>query len=520
MKMNAPTSVLFLWHMHQPLYKKPKDKLYLLPWVRLHGVKDYFGFVYHLSKFSKIKANFNFSPVLLDQIIDYVSNGATDVYLELTKKNPSYLSFKERSFIIKRFFSVNKSTLIETYPRYFQLYEASLSKKPKYFTDQEIRDIQVYFNLTWFHPLTVREDNNLTEIFRKAKEFDEDDKVYIINKQYQVLSQIIPLYKRLLDEGKIEISLSPYYHPILPLLCDTEVLKKHNQTPPGARFSYPQEAFWQISQAKKKGESLFNTQIEGSWPSEGAVSESVVSLYKEVGFSWIATDEEILFRTLREKEPFTIPRHIIYQPYFFRDMLIFFRDKGLSDLISFVYHSWEDQKCASLDLLAHLRNIHDFVSSIYKKRMVLIVMDGENAWEYYKMNAWDFLESLYQGLEESPQLKSETISSFIKDAGSFKMIKKELWPGSWINADFSVWAGSQENNHNWEILSKVKKCIDREKARLSPREVEKLYYYLRIIEGSDWNWWNTYKDSTGDFKKIFSSYVKEISRLLNINILY
>ncbi|HEC68822.1 MAG TPA: hypothetical protein ENI31_00830 [Candidatus Omnitrophica bacterium] len=514
--MEQSTSVLFLWHMHQPLYKRPKDKLYLLPWVRLHGVKDYFGFAYHLSKYPRIKANFNFSGVLLDQLLDYVQNKASDIYLELTKKDPVYLSLTERNFILKRFFSVNKPTLIDPYPRYSELFEVSQSKKPKEFTSQEIRDIQVYFNLVWFHPFTVKEDKNLEEIFKKGREFSEEDKLYIVNKQYEILSKIIPLYKRLLKEGQIEISVSPYYHPILPLLSDTNILKKHKQSLPSPKFSYPEEAFWQIEEAKKRIEFLFDFKVRGSWPSEGAVSEKVLSLYKKANFSWIATDEEILFRTLNKDDPYKLWRQIIYRPYLFKNLLVFFRDKNLSNLISFVYHSWLDQNSAVKDLIGRLVNIHNSV--LYKKKMVLIAMDGENAWEYYPGNGFEFLDRLYQELTAHTLLNSETISSFIKNTTSFPRIEKRLWPGSWINADFSVWAGSRQNNYNWQILARLKKYIDKKKDILPSQKVEALYSYLRIIEGSDWNWWNTYEDKSGDFKKIFSSYVKEMCRILKIKL--
>ena len=513
----TPTQVLFLWHMHQPYYKRANDSLYYLPWTRLHGIKDYFGFVYFLSKFEKIKATFNFSPTGLEQIVDYSTRKASDRFLELTKKNPKDLTSNEKTFILKRFFSVNKERFINPYPRYLELFEKARKQKIKYFTDQEIRDIQLYFNLVWFHFTTIEEDKNLQELIKKSHGFSESDKKYVIDKQYDVLSMIIPLYKDLVASKRIEICISPYYHPILPLLCDTNIVHVHNQTAPRIRFHHPEEAFWHLKEGKDRTQQILNTKITGSWPSEGSVSPQVLKLYEELEFKWIATDEEILFNTLRlTRKNLTknIPRDIIYQPYYFDDLIVFFRDKNLSNAISFTYHYWQDLNAAAQDLINHFHNIHKHTRSIYKKRMVLIAMDGENAWEYYHNNAKDFFTSLYSSLEKHSHLKTQTISSFIRNS-DFKTIEEPIWPGSWINANFGVWSGSRENNRNWEILARIKNALDKKRNMLAPRKLEQAISYLRIIEGSDWNWWNTFDDISGDFGKLFLSYVKALSRILN-----
>lgn len=522
---HAPTSVLFLWHMHQPFYRRFSEKNYHLAWVRFHSVKDYYPFVYFLSKFSRIKANFNFSPVLLDQILDYVENRATDKVLELSLKKASDLTSSEIKFLLARFFSVNKENLLNLYPRYLQLFQKSLSVHDvRKYNFQELTDLQVYFNLVWFHSLIVEEDKNLQEIFKKAKNYNEDDKRYIINKHYQIMAKIIPLYKQLAEESRIEIVTSPYYHPILPLLCDTGIIKKYGYLkPPACRFSHSEEALWQIEEAKKRMEALFGREISGSWPSEGGVSEEVLGLYKKAGFKWLATDEDILFKSLaREKLPYELiknQRYIIYQPYIFKDLLLFFRDRNLSDALSFVYHSWPEEKLAAEDFLQHLNRIHNYIRNIYPKRCVVIVMDGENAWEYYKDNARSFFEHLYLSLEKSQILKTDLFTSFSQDY-NFKKINRELWPGSWINADFGVWIGSSENNTYWSILAKIMNEIKKHKHKFSPLILKKVLSCLRIIEGSDFNWWNTFEDKNRDFRKIFSSYVKAISKLLKKDFLY
>ncbi len=516
--MAEKTRIIFLWHMHQPYYRKAKAGNYFLPWVRLHAVKDYYGFARLFSNFS-LKANFNFSGVLLSQIYDYAVNNAGDDYLELSKIPARDLSGRQKKFIIERFFTVNPRQMIEPYRRYRQLYSKYLNRDFKSFSPQDIFDLQVYFNLVWFHGLTIKQDKNLRAIIKKGRDFNSSDKEYIFAKQYEVIKKIIPLYSSLARAGRIEISITPYYHPILPLVCDTDIVKEFSYLKvPAARFSYPQEAVWHIEQAVEEAEKVFGVKPQGSWPSEGSVSEEVIRIYSRQGFNWVMTDEDILFKSLAS---FNVPldlmqrqRHIIYQPYKFSGVNILFRDRNLSDAIGFNYHHWPDQKNAALDLISHFKRINDYAGKIYKNRAVVIAMDGENAWEYYPDNGREFLETLYSGIEKQPFIKSSTAAEFINSC-SVKNLQR-LAPGSWINGDFGVWAGSGLNNRNWELLAKIKKALDRKK--LPDKQQEKARHFLRIIEGSDWNWWNTFEDKNKDFFNIFASYVRELSRILGLKI--
>jgi len=503
--------------MHQPYYKKAGEKDYFLPWVRLHAVKDYYPFAYIVSEFNSLKANFNFSGILVKQLADYAFNNATDYFLELSKKDPRYLSPKEKRFIIDRFFSVNLQTMIYPYPRYNELYVKYLAKNYKLFTDKDIFDLQVYFNLVWFHSISFTRDKNLFQILKKGRDFSEDDKKYIFIKQYEIIQGIFPLYQQLIAEKKIELSVTPFYHPILPLLCDTDIVKNFSYLKtPVARFSYPQDAFWHIEKAKQEAEDKFNCPIFGSWPSEGSVSETIVDLYKENNFNWIMTDEDILFKSLQNSkvsiEALKKQRHIVYQAYNYEGLNIMFRDKNLSDAIGFNYHHWPNLKMAAVDLINHFRNINNFVSKIYKEHAVVIAMDGENAWEYYPDNGRLFIDTLYKEIENAKFIKSSTVSSFIENS-TVKRIPR-ISPGSWINGDFGVWVGSDKNNHNWQLLWRIRKELNRKD--LSPNKYQKALEYLRVIEGSDWNWWNTFEDIQGDFSKIFLSYVKQIYKILGI----
>jgi alpha-amylase/alpha-mannosidase (GH57 family) len=510
----STTKVIFLWHMHQPCYKHPTQNYYILPWVRLHGVKDYYGMAKTVEKCDKAKAAFNFSGVLIDQILDYAQNGARDYYLNLTLKNPAYLKKEEKKFIIDRFFSVNFERFVRKNFRYQQLHNKKLSPKQK-FTDQDIADLQVLFNLCWFHPYTVKADRNLRGIIKKGRDYNKDDKEYVIKKQYGIIAKIIPLYKKLIADKKIEVTLTPYHHPIMPLIYDTDILKEFSYLKkPAARFSAPADCIWHLRKAKDSFQKAFGLNVEGSWPSEGSVSENVVSIYGNEGFKWIATDEAILFKSLTTDyvsyDMIKNQRQLIYRPYKFKGVNMFFRDRNLSDAMSFIYQGWEDPVFAAKDLIEHFKRTHNHIKKISKERVITIIMDGENAWEYYKNNGTDFLEAIYSGIEESHELSTTTPSEFIKSNRSRDL--ERLSPGSWINGDFAVWIGAVKNNSYWRMLRRVKDLVD--KSKLEPNVLEEVKKYLYLLEGSDWYWWNTFEDTSGEFKNIFFQYMEKIYTLL------
>ncbi len=499
--------------MHQPYYKVPSSEYYLLPWVRLHGIKDYYGMAKVVERFERVKVTFNFSGVLLEALLDYVENKATDYYAYLSLKEPQYLSQEEKKFIIERFFSVNLERFVRPNKRFLQLYNKRLSFK-KRFSAQDIQDLVALFNLAWFHPYSFKEDKNLVQILQKGRDYSRQDIEYLLNKQQKILEEIFPLYQRLLKEKRIELSLSPYYHPILPLVYDTDVLRElPHIKKPILRFSAPQDCLWHLRRAKEIFKKIFNYTPEGSWPSEGALSEEVLYLYRKEGFRWVATDEGILFKSLTSEylsyEMIKNQRHILHRPYQFHNLNIFFRDRNLSDIISFVYQGWEDQRFAALDLLEHFRRTHLYVKDIFKERAITIIMDGENAWEYYKNNGVDFLETVYTHLAKSNFLGCTTPGEFLRCSPAKKL--ERLAPGSWINNDFGVWVGNKKNNQYWHILRRIKDALKKVKSQGLRKKIQD---YLYVLEGSDWFWWNTFEDLSGEFKRIFFSYLQAVFKLL------
>jgi alpha-amylase/alpha-mannosidase (GH57 family) len=500
--------------MHQPYYRLPNKNYYQLPWVRLHAVKDYYGMARTVEKFDRIKVTFNFSGVLLEQLYDYVNNKASDYYVNLTLKDPAELSKEEKDFIIDRFFSLNLERRIRTHRRFLQLYNKKLSPKRR-FNHQDICDLQALFNLFWLHPYTLREDKNLKQLLLKGRNYNAQDKQYIIDKQYEVISKIPSLYKRLLAQKKIELTLTPFHHPIMPLLYDSDVIKEFAYLKrPTLRFSFPDDCLWHLNKSKEIFKQFFDYIPGGSWPSEGSVSEDIVSLYGQEGFKWLGADEAILFKSLTTEyvsyDMIKNQRHLIYRPYKFKDVNIFFRDRNFSDMLSFVYQGWDDPSFAASDILEHFKRTHTFAKDIFKERAITIIMDGENAWEYYKNNGVDFLETLYANLEKSDILSTATPSEFLSRA-PVRSIER-LASGSWINGDFGVWIGSKKNNLYWNILRKVRDLIN--KSKVFGINLEKIKNYFYLIEGSDWYWWNTFEDIHGEFKNIFFSYVEEIYQFL------
>lgn len=517
--IDSPLYVAFLWHMHQPYYKNPITGIYRLPWVRLHGTKDYLDMVKTLEKYPSIKSTFNLVPSLLEQIKDYTENKAVDIYLEATLKEASSLTEADRIFILENFFLANWENMIKPFPRYyellakrgFRLIKSDLRRISKYFSEEEIRDLQALFNLCWIDPMFRNEDASLKELVKKGKGYTEEDKKIIIGKQFEILRQIIPVYKNLMEKNQIELSVSPFYHPILPLLWDTnssKIAMPHVRLP-NKRFSHPEDAIKQIRSSIDYFEKTFGRRPAGMWPSEGSVSEDVLKALRDEGIKWTASDENVLAcsieKNLRDSSGNITEPSVLYYPYNFSDVAIIFRDHKLSDLVGFSYSNW-DSKNAADDLVNRLLNIRNSLpmpdSSPF---LVSIILDGENAWEHYKNDGQDFFCCLYERLSNEERLKTTTIAEFIEKFGKGREIKK-LHAGSWINSNFGVWIGNDEDNLAWDYLSETHDNLTAFEKQNRNAPVEDAWKAIYIAEGSDWNWWYGDEHTTEneeDFDELF-----------------
>ena len=485
--------------MHQPYYKDPFAGIYRLPWVRLHGTKDYLDMVEILDSFPGIKQTFNLVPSLLQQLNDYTENNAEDIYLEFTIKKAAELSDNEKIFILENFFLANWDNMIRPFPRYYELLvkrgtrfvKGELPRTIKYFSENDFLDLQVLFNMSWIDPMFREKDPFLAGLVKKGKDYTEEDKKLLIEKQFEILKRIVPKYKELNAKGQIELSASPFYHPILPLLWDTDSSKiaMPNVRLPKKRFSHPEDAVKQIRDALDYFERIFGYRPNGMWPSEGSVSEDVLRAVSAEGIKWVATDEEVLARSLgrglRDSSGNIIDMGGLYRSYSFADVSIIFRDHKLSDLIGFVYSGWNPKNAAD-DLINKLLHIH---SSLPKNRphLVSIILDGENAWEHFRNDGHDFFNNLYERLSREQRLKTVTVSEYLGyDKGENL---NRLHAGSWINANYSIWIGHEEDNLSWDYLTDTRDDLAQFEKLNPDKNLDEAWKALHVAEGSDWNWW-------------------------------
>ncbi len=512
-----PLYVAFVWHMHQPYYKDPLSGYYRLPWVRLHGTKDYLDMVELLKDFPSIRQNFNLVPSLLEQLVDYAEGVAKDLYLEVSRKKAKELDEDDKIFILENFFLAHWDNMIKPFPRYYELLvkrgthltKSDLVRAAKYFTDNDFLDLQVYFNLCWIDPLFRERDPFLKNLSLKGYGFTEEEKALLLEKQLAIVSRIIPTYREMASGGQIELSFSPFYHPILPLLCDTDTSRvaMPNVRLPRQRFLHPEDAEAQIKMGIDYFEKVFGFRPAGMWPSEGSVSEEVVRLAARHGIRWLATDEGILSNSLnkrlRDNSGNLTEPNLLYKAYSFEGVSLAFRDHLISDLLGFVYSQWEPRKAAE-DLIKRLRVIRNSVSGS-APRLVSIILDGENAWEHYKNDGRDFFLYLYEGLSREDRIRTTTISGFINEFGGGDRLER-VFPGSWINSNFGIWLGHEEDNLAWDYLSDTRdKLLEIQKQNPS-LDTTAAWKALYVAEGSDWNWWYGDEHSTEtqeDFDELF-----------------
>ena len=490
--------VCFLWHMHQPFYKDLVTGEYKLPWTRMHALKDYYGMVKILEDFPEVHQTFNLVPSMLVQIEEYASGLAVDPFLRAALKPAEQLTEHEQSFILQYFFQANPSRMIYRYPRYGELFDLWLSsgrnpgRASRLYNRLAFRDLQVLSQLTWFDEEFLEKDPEVAGLVRKGRDFTVDDQQMLGRKQIEVCGKVIPVYREFAGRGQIEVSTTPFYHPILPLICDTQIAEvAHPYVPLPSRFQYPQDAEYQLRTARTYMDDRIGLHPMGVWPSEGSVSDEALHLAAEMGFKWFATDNGVLGRTLR-RDPSPA---VTYQPYEWKQrdhrMSGIFRDHYLSDLIGFVYARMGAGDAAG-HFLDRIRENCEPILRSGRDALVPIVLDGENAWEYYELGGRPFLRELYRRMTEDTGITALTVSEALERVKGQEF--SGIFPGSWINANFDIWIGAEEDNKAWEYLLRARQTYERfinsPDAASIPEARKKLAYEeLLIAEGSDWNWW-------------------------------
>ncbi|SFV50589.1 Amylopullulanase / [hydrothermal vent metagenome] len=498
---NPKIELSFLWHMHQPDYRDAKG-IMRMPWVFLHAIKDYYDMPWMLSKFPQLKASFNLTPPLIEQLKLYENPLDNDYFLSLWYKEPNELNQNQRDWLIKSCKSANYEMMIKKSHRYLELYN-----KEK-LTDSELIDLEILFILAWSGPYIRLHSSVVQELLTKSN-FTSLDKIKLFDILIKFVSTILPFYSSLLKSKQISLSTTPYNHPILPLLLDMDNIQKANPNSiaPNNSISLYDDAKEQVSRAIKLYKDVFKEEPIGFWPAEGAVDEGTIDIYKEFGIKWIATDEAILFKSLDNHN-----RSNLYKPYIKDGLNIYFRDHGLSDLFGFDYR-FKPPSQAVEHFIESLKSLQSENSN--ETNTVFVILDGENAWEYYQSNGYSFFMQLYEELVELNWCKTTTMDEIAFRDKSIPL--DSLASGSWIYGDFVTWSGHPQKNRAWEMIFNTKKDYLKIEDTLSDEVKEKIKFHFLASECSDWFWWYGDDHNTSfavEFDKLFRGHLITIYELM------
>ena len=525
-------SLAIYWHMHQPVYEL--EGTYLMPWVRLHAVKDYLDMVLVLEKFPKLKLNFDIVPALLDSIIDYTQSGYHDINSELSASDTEVLTDEEKAFILNNFFSPKFETMIYKSETYQALYKKRFLKDiatPEDFTPQEYSDLMALFNLVWIDPVHYARYPKLQELWDKKFNYTRDDRIEIIAIQKQIIREIIPTYKKYIQEGRIELTTSPYYHAILPILFDIKSSTKSVATTEGLpqTLGMSDDARYQIMSALNRVEEIFGVRPKGMWPPELCLGPKTLHNLAKEGIKWTISDEGVLsdsinFDFVRDfKGNLNDPYHLL-KVYTYQtkdsEIDVIFRDRSIPNLINFEYAGVNPVMAAG-DLYEKIKTIQSkLLVSPDDTHLLTIASDCENCWENYQNDGNDFLDNIYSMIENDETLETVLISDYIEQDKHKKTLKK-IYSGSWIDKTFQYWIGEPEKNKAWAYLKQTKDDFDQyvKENRNNPKN-DMAKRELLIAEGSDWFWWYGEPNNSGQdyvFDYMFRERLKNVYLILGLD---
>jgi alpha-amylase/alpha-mannosidase (GH57 family) len=527
-------NLVLYWHMHQPEYRDLRNGEFSLPWTYLHAIKDYVDMAAHLEAVPAAKAVVNFAPVLLEQIEDY--SRQLDDYLNHGRalRDPLLRALadpviskkpQKRICLIKDCLRANEQRLIDRFPNYRKLADIAntIIEEPEsvaYYDDQFVVDLLVWYHLAWMAETERRKDKRIKALMDKGGMYTVHNRHLLIEIIYELISTVIGRYKKLAEENRIELSMTPYAHPIVPLLLDIESAKEAipDVLLPVVK-SYPdgkQRSLWHMQKGMETFQRVFGFSPHGCWPSEGSISGATVDLLSQFGIRWLASGETVLRNSLAASEKSGEGCiHTAYQ-YADNDAVCFFRDDGLSDLIGFKYSNWHADD-AIANLIHNIENIADACAD-NPSAIVSIILDGENAWEYYPENGYHFLSALYEQLSEHESINLTTYSEYLEQHSATGKLTKMVG-GSWVYGTFSTWIGEEDKNRAWDMLTDAKQVYDQVMAsgRLSEEDAERAEMQLAICEGSDWFWWfGDYNpsDSVESFDEQYRMHLSNLYSLL------
>lgn len=547
-----------IWHQHQPLYTNPATDQLSGPWVRTHATKDYYDMAAILKKYPAVHCTINLTSSLLLQLREYYLDrlgpfidlrrdtmnvrgflsrwaGKTDPWIDLALKDAARFDTKDKDYLYRNAWNAFSTSDVQIgrFPQYRELKDrCARGTSDDLFSPHELRQIIFWFYIAHFDPDFLQgpvtlPDGSVCDLsdylefradstFHLKKTVTQADCIRMVVEAYKVMANVIPVHRSLAYDpvsgsGQVEIITTPYTHPILPLIYDSDLARtcQPNDSLP-SRYAFPQDAQAQVAKAVVLYEQIFGRRPTGMWPGEGAVAQPVLHVFRDNGIQWTASDAKILARS----DPSNMPNTTVYRfPAGDGGWLsLVFRDTELSDRIGFKYQNYAGEEAAE-----------DFIRSVLGRApganegdvLLTVILDGENAWEWYRrdIDGKQFLNAFYRKLShlyESGRIITTTTSEYIRGnprrgirahpAGK-QAAMKSIYPGSWINANYDTWIGEREENLAWEYLLRARTDLERSglpqpdpRAEVPRAKTVSWYAYkaweeLYAAEGSDWFWW-------------------------------
>lgn len=523
-------NVVFFWHMHQPYYVNPLTMTAMMPWVRLHAVKGYLDMIDVALRYPDLRLNFNFTPVLVLQLEELAEKKVKDLWEEWSRKPAEALTDYEKARILENFFKINWDTLIKPRPRYYELLQlrgqnydlSSLQESIHHFTAEDYRDLQTWYNLAWCGYSAEKRYPELAELKKKGRDFTEEEKNRVLDLHHEIIRTVLGVYRQAQEFGKVEITTTPFFHPILPLVYDTETAGRcmpGRQLP--ERFSAPEDAREHLRLAQALHERTFGRRARGLWPAEGAVAPELIPFFREAGIEYFLTDEEVLFRGLAQDPARKAPAdHLeLFQGWRCHhggaDVGAFFRERPLSDFIGF--NAARNGARESSDFLVH--HLKHLATVTHPDRgMVCLALDGENAWEAFPDGGEEFLSLTYEKILAAPELKTRLLGQYFDEHPAVAQLNT-LHTGSWIGGDFDIWIGDPEENRGWEAIGKTRRFLVEATAAKPVDKLAAAQAWMEIFaaEGSDWFWWygpDFQTDCDFLFDELFRTHLQNVYRIL------
>jgi alpha-amylase/alpha-mannosidase (GH57 family) len=538
--------VVLLWHMHQPPYRDALSGRYVLPWTYLHAIKDYTDMAAHLEEVPGAKAVVNFTPVLIEQIEDLtaavrncLASGAPlpDALLATLDCTPLPQDPAARLLLLRACLRADRENLIRRHACFEELVQLAPSfdsaERIGYASDQYLHDLSVWYHLAWMGEAVRREDARVVALVAKARDFSAADRRMLLTLIGELLAGVLPRFRRLAEQGRCELAVSPYSHPILPLLLDFAAARESEPHAPRPRHEgYPGGAArvqWHLDRARSEFERVFGFEPRGCWPSEGAISDDAVAAIESAGFDWLATSVSVLKPSLEasgveipdeQAEAERLLNRGFTQPG--GKLECYFRHDGISDLVGFSYSRWHGDDAAA--------NFAQEIAQLAARttgeagRVLLVALDGENAWEYYPFNGWYFLRAMYAALASHPDLRLATLSEIVdehRSSGIAPAPLRHVRAGSWVYGTMSTWMGDPDKNAGWDLLCDAKVAFDAAVAagRLDATARARAELQLAACEASDWFWWFGDYNPAGavrDFDELFRHQLASLYRSLEL----